>query len=62
MKATRTTWHPHLSFGGDCRAAFDFYAGCLGGRVVISMTWGESPYEVGEPRMFKAPESRASKE
>jgi|SRR3954447_8407570 PhnB protein len=33
----------YLSFNGQCEAAFKFYAQVLGGQVVFSMTWGESP-------------------
>ena len=35
--------NPHLSFGGECEAAFKFYAGCLGGDLQTLVTWGESP-------------------
>jgi PhnB protein len=35
--------HPHLSFGGQCEAAFRFYERCLGGRVTTMLTWGASP-------------------
>lgn len=30
-------------FNGDCRAALEFYAGLLGGKVEFVLTWGESP-------------------
>jgi len=33
----------HLHFNGNCREAFDFYAKTLGGKIVFSMTYGESP-------------------
>lgn len=33
----------HLTFDGNCREAFEFYANVLGGRIVTMMTWGESP-------------------
>ena len=33
----------YLSFNGQCEAAFKFYEQVLGGQVVFSMTWGESP-------------------
>lgn len=33
----------YLNFDGDCRAAFQFYEKCLGGRNLLLMTWGESP-------------------
>ena len=29
-----------LFFNGDCREAFDFYAGALGGQIVMSVTYG----------------------
>jgi PhnB protein len=33
----------HLSFGGQCEAAFRFYEKCLGAKVVFLLPWGESP-------------------
>ena len=33
----------YLSFPGTARAAMDFYAGVLGGRVTQRFTYGESP-------------------
>ena len=33
----------HLSFDGNCEAAFDFYERNLGGKVVFKLTWGDSP-------------------
>jgi len=35
--------NPHLSFNGQCEAAFRFYEKCLGGKIVVMMTYGESP-------------------
>ena len=35
---------PYLSFDGQCREAFDFYAAALGGQLAgPPMTYGESP-------------------
>jgi PhnB protein len=34
---------PYLSFDGQCQAALEFYARCLGGTIVYSTTYGESP-------------------
>ena len=34
---------PYLSFNGTCEEAFRLYAGVLGGKIVFSMTFGESP-------------------
>ena len=36
-------WNPHLSFNGQCEAAFKFYEQCLGGRINLMMTYGGSP-------------------
>jgi PhnB protein len=36
-------WNPHLSFDGQCEAAFKFYEECLGGKVLMLMTYGASP-------------------
>ena len=27
-------WNPYLTFNGNCEAAFKFYEGCLGGKIV----------------------------
>lgn len=35
--------HPHLSFDGRCREAFERYAAALGGRITTMMTWAGSP-------------------
>ena len=33
----------YLNFNGDCKAAFQFYAETLGGKITMMMTQGESP-------------------
>lgn len=33
----------HLTFGGQCEAAFRFYEQCLGGAIVTMLTYGDSP-------------------
>ena len=38
--------NPHLQSDGQCEAAFKLYEQCLGGKIVMMMTYGESP--VGE--------------
>ena len=35
--------NPHLQFDGQCESAFRFYEQCLGGRIVVMMTYGETP-------------------
>lgn len=34
---------PHLTFNGDCRAAFQAYQRILGGTLTTLMSYGESP-------------------
>ena len=36
-------WNAHLSFNGDCQAAFQFYEQCFGGRIITMLTYGDSP-------------------
>ncbi len=43
FKARKMRWNPHLSFNGQCAAAFKFYEQCLGGTIVMMMTFGDSP-------------------
>jgi PhnB protein len=33
----------YLNFNGQCAAAFQFYEQCLGGKMQMMMTYGESP-------------------
>ena len=33
----------YLNFNGQCEAAFKFYEQCLGGKIQLMMTYGESP-------------------
>jgi len=35
--------NPHLSFNGQCQAAFEYYEKCLGGKITFMMTYGDSP-------------------
>jgi PhnB protein len=39
----------HLSFDGQCEAAFRFYAKCLKGKLAALMTYGESPMAAQTP-------------
>lgn len=36
---------PYLSFNGNCKDAIDFYTACLGGTVLFSQTYGDSPMD-----------------
>ena len=35
--------NPYVSFNGNCAAAFRFYEKALGGKIAMTMTYGESP-------------------
>ncbi len=35
--------NPHLSFNGQCEAAFQYYEKCLGGKITLMMPYGNSP-------------------
>ena len=35
--------NPYLNFDGRCEEAFRVYEKCLGGRILLMMTYGESP-------------------
>jgi PhnB protein len=41
--------NPYLSFDGNCKAAFQFYAEALRGQIPFSMTYGESPMAAQTP-------------
>jgi PhnB protein len=45
---------PYLSFDGQCQAALTFYARCLGGKIVYSTTYGQSPMAADVPREWAA--------
>jgi PhnB protein len=50
---------PYLMFfNGDCRAAFDFYAGALGGQIVASIAYGDMPSSPGQPPLPDAAKSQ----
>jgi PhnB protein len=34
---------PHLTFDGQYEAAFKFYERCLGGTIIVMLSYGESP-------------------
>lgn len=43
---------PHLSFDGQCEAAFRFYEQSLGGRIITMLPWGETPMAAQAPPDF----------
>ena len=38
-----------LSFAGNCREAFEFYARVLGGEITAAMRYGDAPPEMPMP-------------
>jgi len=48
---------PHLTFNGQCEAAFKFYEQCLGGKISMLARYGETPAAkqvglIGSRRLF----------
>ena len=39
----------YLTFGGDCRAAFEFYRSVFGGEFTVMQTFGDGPPDMGVP-------------
>ena len=37
-------WNPYLEFNGQCEAAFKFYEGCLGGKIVALIPYSDTPH------------------
>jgi PhnB protein len=44
---------PYLLFNGNCAEAFRFYEKCLGGKIQMMMTHGESPMAEQTPAGWK---------
>ena len=42
-----------LSFAGNCREAFEFYAQVLGGKITFALPYGEAPPEMPVPDAMK---------
>lgn len=40
----------HVTFDGQCEAAFAFYERCLGGTIVTMLRYGDSPMAAQTPR------------
>jgi PhnB protein len=45
--------NPHLEFNGQCEAAFTLYETCLGGKIGVMMTYGDSPMADQTPRDWR---------
>jgi len=46
--------NPYLTFNGQCEAAFKFYEKCLGGKILMMMTYGDSPMAGQSPADWHA--------
>ena len=44
----------YLVFNGECEAAFKFYERCLGGKIEMSMTHGDSPMSEQVPAEWRS--------
>ena len=47
------TINTYLTFGGDCRAAFEFYRSIFGGDFLVMQTFGDGPDDMGAPEEAK---------
>jgi PhnB protein len=45
--------NPHLTFGGQCQEAFEFYERCLGGKIITMASYAESPMAEEVPQEFR---------
>jgi|SRR5215469_17033687 len=45
--------NPYLTFDGRCEAAFKFYEGCLGGKIVAMIRHGETPVADQTPAAWR---------
>jgi PhnB protein len=45
--------NPHVAFRGQCQEAFQFYERCLGGKILIMLTYGDSPMAEQVPPQFR---------
>jgi len=43
----------YLNFDGDCRAAFEFYAKCLDGKIEMMLSHAEAPVEQQTPAAWR---------
>lgn len=41
--------NPYLTFNGNCKQAFEFYAKCLHGEIIMMMNYGDTPMKDDMP-------------
>lgn len=44
-------FNAHVSYNGECQAAFELYKQCLGGEISLMMTYGSVPGELSHPEL-----------
>jgi PhnB protein len=49
MSQTAVELNPYVNFNGNCAEAFKFYERVLGGKIVMTQTFGESPMKDQTP-------------
>lgn len=52
--------YPHLTFNGQCEAAFKFYQTCLGGKITFMMTYENTPMDLQTPPDWRKKISHAT--
>lgn len=45
--------NPHLSFGGQCQEAFQFYERCFDGKIITMLAYGDTPMADQVPPEFR---------
>ena len=53
VATSKTEVNAYLVFNGDCEAAFKFYEKCLGGKIEMAMTHGDSPMSEQVPAEWR---------
>jgi len=53
VATSKTEVNAYLVFNGDCEAAFEFYEKCLGGKIEMAMTHGDSPMSEQVPAEWR---------
>lgn len=49
LMETKMKLNPYLTFNGNCKQAFEFYAKCLHGEIIMMMNYGDTPMKDDMP-------------
>jgi len=58
--AAHVQWYPHLTFDGQCEAAFKFYERSLRGKILFMMTYENTPSDLQVPAHWQKKISHAT--